>query len=151
MRKEDPPQQLEEISLSSLNKLLGSVQNFYMALLDQGWSLPKFNRNSITFHYLWSVFMGECFRIKRSEVKKGILFKKVSKKYLFEQITLIVENFGFSNEKIPDKEWLIDILFTLEPNNEIFTKTKATEEDPKVQVPLKYALLILISLKWFLC
>jgi len=130
-------QEFEEISLSSLNKLLGNVQNFYLALVDQGWSLPKFNRNSITFQYLWSVFMGECFRIKRVEVKKVVLFKKVSKKYIFEQINLTIKNFGFPNEKIPEKEWLIDILFTIDQNNEIFKKNKPEIEDPVVKVPLK--------------
>ena len=81
--------------------------------------------------------MGECFRIKRVEVKKGVLFKKVSKKYIFEQINLTIKNFGFPNEKIPEKEWLIDILFTIDQNNEIFKKNKPEIEDPVVKVPLK--------------
>ena len=128
---------MEEISLSSLNKLLGSVQNFYMALVDQGWSLPKFNRNCITFQYLWNVFMGSCFRIKRSELKKGFLFKKISKKELFETLNLVIPNLGFSNEKIPEKEWLIDVFFTIQPENDIFKKMKQDCEDPKVKVPIK--------------
>ena len=131
------PKEMEEISLSTLNKLLGSVHNFYLALVDQGWSLPKFSRNSITFQYLWNVFMGDCFRIKRENVKKGVTFKRISKKELFFRINLLIKNFGFTNEKIPEKDWLIDILYTIDPNNEVFSKSKNEIEDPKVQVPLK--------------
>ena len=71
---------LEDIYLSTLNKILGSVQNFYFSLLDQGWALPKWNRNSISFQYLWDVFTGRCYRLKREDLKKGIVFKKVTKK-----------------------------------------------------------------------
>jgi len=128
---------LEEVTLSSLNKMLGNVQNFYLALVDQGWSLPKFNRNCITFQYLWNVFTGACFRIKRANVKKGFIFKKISKKELFEIVNLQVPHLGFSNEKIPEKDWLIDILYTIHPNHEIFEKAKNDIEDPKVKVPIK--------------
>lgn len=130
-------QDLEEIPLSKLNSLLGCVKNFYLALVDQGWALPKWSKNCISFNYLWNVFTGENFRIKRENLKQAFLFKKASKIYLFEQLNFIIDNLGFNSDKIPDKQWLLDILYTLSPKHEIFMKHRGEVEDPKIKVPMK--------------
>ena len=130
-------QDMENVSLTSLNRLLGNVKNFYFALLDKGWALPTYGRNSITFQYLWDTFTGRCFRIKRSELKKGVLFKKITKKALFEELNVVIPQLGFTSEKLPDKEFMLDLLFTKDPKNDIFSKGQNEVEDPKVFVPLK--------------
>jgi hypothetical protein len=140
----------EEISLSSLNLLLGNVKNFYFALLDKGWALPAFTKNAITFQYLWDIFTQKSFRIQRSELKKGVLFRKVSKKYLFEELNRVIQNLGFTSEKLPDKEWMVDLLFTVDPKNNIFLKGGNQIEDPKISVPLKYSFISSYILSYLL-
>ena len=91
----------------------------------------------MTFQYLWDLFTGKCFRIKRNDLKKGILFKKVSKKFLFEELNDKIPKLGFTSEKLPDKQWMVDILFTVDPKNNVFSKGRNEIEDPKISVPMK--------------
>jgi hypothetical protein len=43
--------------------------------------------------------------------------------------------FGFQPEKLPDRDWVLNILHTLDPDNEVFTGTKSI--DKIVEVPLR--------------
>ena len=85
---------------------------------------------------------GICFRIKRVDLKKGILFKKISKKYLFEELNVVIPKLGFTSEKLPEKSWMVDLLYTVDPNNNVFSKGGNQIEDPKISVPLKYLIYI---------
>ena len=132
----------QEIPITILNKMLGNVQNFYYSLLNEGWFLPLFDRNCITFDYLWNVFLGKYFRIKRNEIKQGILFKNITKTQLLQALNSKIDNLGFDTQKIPEKQWMINVLFTVNPNHEIFEKTKISDSEGKISIPLTFIYLI---------
>jgi hypothetical protein len=131
----------EKVPISVLNSMIGNVKNFYLALVDKGWYLPEYDRGSVTFSYLWDAFNGKCFRILRTEIKKGKAFKKVTKLALFQELNKIIPNIGFTSEKIPNMEWMIDVLNTLNPQNPLLSKEKHVQSnEPKVLVSIKYHL-----------
>lgn len=49
--------------------MLNNVENFYFALVSQGWYLPDLKSQMITFDYLWNVFIDKYYRIKRTDIK----------------------------------------------------------------------------------
>lgn len=128
----------EEIPISTLNKMIGNVQNFYYALVDKGWYLPPYGRGAITFQYLWNVFSGTCFRIPRQEIKRAFTYKKISKIEVFQELNTAVQNIGFSSEKLPEKQWMLDVLNTVNPKHRIFSKESGPIDEPKVTISMKY-------------
>lgn len=127
----------QSLPISTLNRMIGNVKNFYYALLDKGWYLPQYNKGALSFSYLWNVFNGKCFRIQRDKVKKSVLFKKVTKIQVFEQLNFKVKDLGFTSEKLPDKQWMLDILYTVDPDNILLNKEEGIIEEPKVSVSMK--------------
>ena len=128
---------MEDIPISTLNKMIGNVMNFYYALTDKGWYLPPYNRGAITFQYLWGVFNGKSFRIPRSEIKRAFTYKKLTKIEIFQELNLKIPNLGFSSEKLPEKQWMLDVLNTIDSKNRIFSKESGPIDEPKVSISMK--------------
>lgn len=127
----------QNVPISTLNRMIGNVKNFYFALLDKGWYLPSYNKGSLSFSYLWNVFSDKCFRIQREKVKKAIVFKNLTKMQVFEALNAKVRNLGFQTEKLPEKQWMLDVLYTIDPENRIFNREEGIIEEPKVSVSMK--------------
>ena len=134
--KEKMDENAQEVPISVLNQMIHNVENFHMALTHQGWYLPPYNRGWITFEYLWKVFNEECFRVKRDQVKRGVTFKKVTKIGLYQELTKNIQNLGFTSEKLPDMQWMIDVLNTIDPRNKLLSKEKTIVEEPKILVSM---------------
>ncbi|CAD8188429.1 unnamed protein product [Paramecium pentaurelia] len=106
------------------NEVVGSLESMYNALVIKNYYLPEFNSLAITCEYLLNVALNKCFRIKISQIKIGQILKKVPKLKLFQELDMKLQgkkiNIGFTIDKLPDKKWLINVLHTLDQNNEVF-------------------------------
>ena len=64
--------------------------------------------------------------MKKDDTKQGTLLKEASKITLLDELSAIIgkEDLGFDEKSLPDKKWLINIIYSLEPNNALFKKPK---------------------------
>lgn len=128
-----------EMPISYANAILGSKENLYYMLKSEGLYLPKIEASCIKTDYLLGVANNKYFSISINKVtfcpKQT---KKVSKLDLFLDIQSKMENiiFGFDINYLPDREWLVNILFTIDPNNKVFSS--GNKLDKLVMVPLRF-------------
>ncbi|CAD8055897.1 unnamed protein product [Paramecium sonneborni] len=64
------------------------------------------------------------FSYKKNEVKVGQLFKNISKLKLFEELDKICQQkqiaFRFNIDRLRDKQWMVNVLFILNDQNDVF-------------------------------
>ena len=110
-----------KMKLSSYNALLGPKNSLYDKLIIRGDYLPDKKSPCITKDYLQNVLYSLVFRIKRKEIKQGYMFKKVSKIQLIEILgDLTIKELGFGEFNPPDKNWLVNTIYTPKENHDIF-------------------------------
>jgi hypothetical protein len=134
-----------KMPLRYANLIIGNKQNLHRLVSDEGWYLPKKDSRCCTsklfnlYRYLFDVMGGWVFRIQQSQVKFCLNEKKRWSKIdivafietrLLNNITL-----GFTIENLPNRDWLINVLFTLDSNHEVFTGTGEIEK--LVEIPMK--------------
>lgn len=114
---------LNQYPVHAVNKLLPSKRELYDVLTHSehySLQLPKFGSKTITIRYLLEVANGVFFSIKKHDFKE---FK--SKAYLnkidyFAELTKLVPNLGFGIDNLPDKKWLRDVLYSINPGHQFF-------------------------------
>jgi hypothetical protein len=121
------------------NLILGSKSNLYRLVVEEGWYLPRVEARCCTSKYLFGIMNGEYFRIKTSDIKPSLVERvRLSKidiiAYLDSNLLKGVKH-GFSPEALPDRAWLLNLLHTIDPNNEVFSGSSSAE--PIVQIPVK--------------
>lgn len=86
--------------------------------------LPSLESKAITSEYLFKLARKEVFSIKRSDIKIPYFTKKILKSDLFEALKakLPGKDLGFDQFSLPDKEWRLNVLYTIDPQNTIFLK-----------------------------
>ncbi|CAD8199969.1 unnamed protein product [Paramecium octaurelia] len=80
------------------------------------------------------------FRMKISDVKIGQLIQKASSQKLLEGLEQlnIGKPWGFDQDHHPDNQWMVNVLFTLNPNHKLFKdsvhecQSILTQEDLKM-------------------
>ena len=116
--------------ISALNAFLPNIDALYLISQEgtYGFYLPKRNSRCITIEYLLQLSNREVFSIEQSKAIKYDNYKilKIEKiqlyKELMKQITKISEKkLGFTYKNLPNKKWLVDVLFTINPDNTLFT------------------------------
>ncbi len=127
------------IPISYANLLLANRENLYRMVSAEGWFLPESESKAVTVNYLLGVSSGKFFRIRVSEVHHYPAEKKTWKKldlfiYLSD-VHLRSVNLGFDYLHLPDRNYLLSILYTLEPTHEVFSGLGLSEK--VVEVPLK--------------
>ena len=124
-----------KMKLSACNALLGPKKSLYDKLIIRGDYLPDKKSPCITKNYLLQVLYSHVFRIKRKEKKVGYMFKKVSKIQLIEILDGLTEKeLGFDEFNTPDKNWLVNTIYTLNENHDIFKYE--IEEEPETEIDL---------------
>ena len=111
------------IPIQRLGMFIPNKASLYRILVNNlGFYLPEETSKAITEAYLLSVLRGEVFTLKLSEVKT-IPIKNdfsVTKTELIEEIKKKTQkNLGFTLSTSPDRNWLIDVLNTLDPENKL--------------------------------
>ena len=112
----------KNFDLSFLGHFIPNLQAFYDILSEnKGYFLPKFNSKCITEDYLLSVAKKEVWAIKKEGLKFGTLRKKAFTPELIDILQSKVDKpLGFTQERIPNKEWLIHCLYSVDSQNEVF-------------------------------
>ena len=119
---------MQKTNLKELNNKLPNLRTLYDILTDnKGYFLPKFHSKAWTLDYLLKVVGDQkIFKINRNLITKPPMVKQ---RKTVEELVEIINNLlktkslelGFSYDNQPDINWLIDVLFYLEPKNPIFT------------------------------
>lgn len=129
-----------KMPLRYANLILGSKTNLYRLVKEEGWFIPKQEARASTVKYLLEVVQGACFRIKQTDVKpyttERTKWSKLDILSYLQSKHLLNVRLGFTIENLPDRNWLLSVLHTIEPSHEIFSGT--SECDKYVDVPLKY-------------
>ena len=117
---------MEQLSAKQFAQKVKSKADLYEALVRNGYYLPKRKSSMISEHYLVNVMdktywcpLAEDVRIRMCprQPQKDVLLDKFHK--LMEKKNL---SSGMHPEKLPDKDWLIAVIATLNPDDEIFKK-----------------------------
>ena len=117
------------IGIDELNELIGSKSDFYNTCVQLGNYLPELERKCITNEYLRNVFEKNVFTIELDSLKFGFLFRYYSKVELLSILRNLTKDkpIGMNENQLPNKDWLINCIKTLDANNEIFKREPKTE------------------------
>jgi len=102
--------------------MIGNLPNFYFSLQKKGYYLPERKSKAINGEYLWKVFTKQVYCPMSKDVKIGRCKEKKSKIALLEYLEedLNPETVGMDEEHLPEKSWLSNTLFTINPNHDAF-------------------------------
>ncbi|KAM3147139.1 hypothetical protein pb186bvf_000855 [Paramecium bursaria] len=110
-------------ALAYMNQLTGSIKSMWYALELKGFYLPEFSSSAITAQYLWKVLNNKCFNIIKDDVNQGTLLKHATKISLLDEISKLVKvDMAIDEKNMPDKRWLINILFSIKSDHTLFRK-----------------------------
>lgn len=121
------------------NAICGSKENFYRLVHDEGYYLPSFKCRAITNNYLQGILAGRYFRFYKNQIQIPPEIKKEwSKLDLLAFIQGRVGNadLGFGPEKMPDRAFLQNVVYTLDPTLEIFSGVR--RQEPLVRLPATF-------------
>lgn len=114
---------MNQYPLHAVNKLLPSKRELYDVLThsDQySLKLPKFGSKTITIFYLLEVANGTIFSIRKQDYRELKMKSALNKIDYYAELMKIVPNLGFGIDNLPDKKWMRDVLFSLNPAHEFF-------------------------------
>jgi len=137
---------MEALSVKAFAQKVKSKKDLYEALLRNGYYLPKLKSTMCSEHYLVNVMDGTYSCFKAEEIKVRICPRPPPKDVLLEKFAKLMEkkglHSGLQEDKYPDKDWLIAMIATLNPEDEIFRKDYAPparknviEEQKTIRVP----------------
>jgi hypothetical protein len=109
-----------EINVEVVRRLLGDSKDIYRILTFRGYYLPKFKAKIITKRFLCDVMSGKTWCPLCKDIK---LFPEVISAGRAEIIAAIMKKQPRARlyyYQQPDKQWLINLLYTLAPNHKIF-------------------------------
>jgi len=139
-----------QMPISYANLILGNKSNLYRLVVEEGYYLPRSESRCCTARYLFDVMAGTVFRIYVKDVKISLDQKKKWPKIdligYMEQKHLNGLKFGFGIDKLPDRSWITNLLFTFEPTHEIFSGVKTSEKI--VEIPIRSEILFIDSDSW---
>ncbi|CAD8172180.1 unnamed protein product [Paramecium pentaurelia] len=97
----------------------------YTALIKNGIYIPDDNSAAISSEYLSNVALGRCFKIQSQNLRQGQVLKKISKLRLCIELDGFCWkkqfNLGLSEDRLPDKKWLLNLLYSFNPENKNLT------------------------------
>ncbi|KAL4465341.1 hypothetical protein ABPG72_016270 [Tetrahymena utriculariae] len=133
---EEIREQQDETSIKQLNRLFGSIENFYYSVVQLGYYLPEVTESTVTSDYLVKVVKKVYWCPKISEIKPGGAksIKKYTKIKVFEVLTKVLEDnqiddIGLRISRLPSKEYMLNLIWVLDNNNSIFDLVPQDLED----------------------
>jgi len=114
---------MQEYSLDQLAKFIPTKAALYRFMVrDQKYFLPAETSQAITENYLLGVLKGEYFSLKQADRKELLLKDEyhATRQELIEEISKKTpKKLGFTSKIPPDRTWLLDVLYTLDPDNRL--------------------------------
>ncbi|CAD8080422.1 unnamed protein product [Paramecium primaurelia] len=77
----------------------------------------------VTSDYLLGVALKKFFSQKQADIKIAYLIRNATKIDLYRELSQILgqeQDLGFTSEKLPNREWLINVLYIISPNHRYF-------------------------------
>ncbi len=122
----------EKITNLELRQRLPTIRDQYKFLVDEKklylpkWKILRNRPKCITEKYLLGILMGQIFSIKEDKIKKPKDITKNLTKLELQKILegLVDKPLGFEIDREPDRKWLVKVIYSLSPNNEVFQSTE---------------------------
>lgn len=114
---------MNQYPIHAVNKLLPSKRELYDVLSHSdhySLQLPKFGSKAITINYLLQVANGNYFSIRKQDYKEVKTRSALNKIDFYAQLMTMVPNWGFGIDNMPNKKWLRDVLFSINPGHQFF-------------------------------
>lgn len=116
---------MEKVPAYDINQYLTDKKDIYQLLTDNDYNyhLPTLNSNSLSVDILLGLGNDVYWCLKKSQITKVSkhIAKGVDKIYLYDSIKQITgENMGYNYLRLPPKQYLVEILFSLKLNHLLF-------------------------------
>jgi hypothetical protein len=134
--------EMATMPISYANYILGDKKNLYRLVSLEGYYLPEFSKRCITSKYLFKVIKGEIFRIKSSDINNYSVEREI-----WTKIDLVSElqgkylrgvELGFEPNQLPDKRWLLNVVFSLDSQHIIFVGSAKVEKNCRNTSEVKF-------------
>ena len=137
---------MEQLSVKAFAQKVRSKADLYEALVRNGYYLPKLKSSMVSEHYLVNVMDKTYWCPRAEDIRVRMCPRQPHKDVLIEKFRKLMRDndlkHGMQAEKLPDKDWLIAVIATLNPEDEIFKKDylpparkNAIEEQKTIRVP----------------
>lgn len=99
-------------------------RDLYEAVQRNGWYVPSYKSNACNEKYLKKVLLGKVYCPKYEDIKMLPCPRPPSKTVLYEKFKAIMASkkftIAFDDKHLPDAKWLLAVIATLNPTDEIF-------------------------------
>jgi hypothetical protein len=135
---------METLTVKDFAAKVKSKKDLYEAVQRNGYHLPSIKSTLVTENYLINVMDGSYWCPKVEEIKLRQCPRPPEKRVLLKKFLDLMEGkaTGISEKHSPNKEWLLIMIATLKPEDEIFrkdylppAKKKIIEEQKTIQIP----------------
>jgi hypothetical protein len=138
---------MEQVSVKEFSSKIKDKKDLYEAVHRNGYFLPSRKSSMVSEAYLLNVMEGSTFCLKMEEVRLRACPRPPNKFVLVEKFLQVMKDkglksHGLDQDHLPDKEWLISVLSSMAPDDEIFKKDyvppprkNLIEEHKTVRVP----------------
>ena len=149
-QKMDSQQQQQLITLDKLHAHINSVDDLYNAAIRNGYYLPSKSSSLVREEYLMEVISGQVYCPLFKDIRLQPCPMPPSKDILLTSLQEVLKqqhkDAGIDDKHTPNKQWIVHVLSTLQPKNQIFDKNyvppkvkKAVSEVAKiVQLPSNF-------------
>ena len=116
-----------KMTVDEFSRYIVNKRDYYDAMVSNGYYLPKYKSSIITEEYMQDVFKGKIFCPRFADIKMLPCPRPPNKDVLIKKVLGIGVNHNFTHHGMdqshePDKRWLIDLISSFKPEDEIFKK-----------------------------
>ena len=117
---------MEQLTVKEFSKKIRDKHDLYEAVHRNGFHLPSLKSGMVTEAYLLNVMEGTYFCPMLEQVRLRACPRPPQKDILVKKFLAIMRDKGYahglSQDKLPDKQWLISVISSITPEDEIFRK-----------------------------
>jgi hypothetical protein len=138
---------MEQWTVKDFAAKVRDKKDLYEAIRRNGYHLPSLKSSITTESYLLNIMEGSTYCPKQEDVRLRACPRPPPKEVLVKKFLDLmkakgVKSHGIDETHFPEKRWLIEVISTLKPDDEIFRKDylppstkKNVEEQKTIQVP----------------
>ena len=117
-----------QMTVDQFSQYIRNRKDMYEACVQNGFYLPKIKSNMITEEYMRNVMQGKAFCPRFKDIKMLPCPRPPNKELLQLKFQTLVATMewamtGIDEKHQPDKRWLLDVLSTYSPGDDIFKKS----------------------------
>lgn len=117
----------QKVTIEQVQKVINNKAELYEAAVRNGYYLPSIKSSMITEKYLIGIVNGAVWCPQYKDIRLNPCPRPPSKDVLLNKLRNYIKkekrNVEVDEKKQPDKQWIINILSTYTPNDEIFSRS----------------------------